>query len=77
MNIIIIPKIYDTTYDKQINELYKENIELEKFISDNYSFNNNNKDKEEILTNEKIIKIVDELRGEEGFHNKISLKKYI
>jgi len=70
-------KIYDMTYDKQINELYNENIELEEFINNNYSINNNNKDKEEILTSEKIIQIVDELRGEEGFHKKISLKKNI
>ena len=69
--------IYDMTYYKQIKELYKENIELEKFINNNCSFNNNNKEKEEILTSESIIKIVDELRGEEGFHNKISLKKNI
>ena len=70
-------KLYELSYEQQINELYKENIELEKFIINNYSFNENNKNKEEILTSEKIIKIVDELRGNEKFINKVSVKKKI
>ena len=78
MNIIIIQKKnYEFSYDKQILELYKENSELVKFIANNYSFNKNNKNKEEILTQEKIIKVVDGLRESENFNKRLSLVKDI
>ena len=70
-------KIYELSYYKKINEFYSDNLELENFVVNNYSFNENNKDKEEILTLEKVIKIVDELRGDEAFHKRISIKKNI
>ena len=68
-------KNYEFAFDKQISELYKENQELEKFIKNNYSYNNKNNNKEEILTLEKITKIVDKLRGDEQFNKKIKLLK--
>ena len=49
-------KLNEISFDKKISDLYKENQELEKFIYDNYSFNGNDKTKEEIFTSEKIIK---------------------
>ena len=70
-------KNYEFSYDKKIMELYKENLDLEKFIINHYSFNKNNKNKEEILTQEKIIKVVDGLRENEKFNKKISLVKDI
>ena len=70
-------KNYEFSFNKQIAELYKENQELEKFIKNNYSYNNKNKNKEEILTLERITKIVDELRGNEQFNKKIKLLKDI
>ena len=70
-------KNYEFSYDKQILELYKENSELVKFITNNYSFNKNNKNKEEILTQEKIIKVVDSLRESENFNKRLSLVKDI
>ena len=69
-------KTYELMCHKQISELYKENQELEKYITNNYSFNKENKNKEEIITLEKISKIVDNLRGNEKFNEKIfGLKK--
>ena len=68
-------KIYELSYYKKINEFYSDNLELENFVVNNYSFNENNKGKEEILTLEKVIKIVDDLRGDEAFHERISIKK--
>ena len=49
---------------------------LGKFISNNCS---SNKNKEEILTNEKIttIKIIDDLRGNVEFNTKVSVTKEI
>ena len=51
-------------------------IFLGKFISNNCS---SNKNKEEILTNEKIttIKIIDDLRGNVEFNTKVSVTKEI
>ena len=63
--------IYDSISNKQISELYKENQELEKFIQNNYSFNNSDKNKEEILTYEKISNVVNDLRGNGKFNEKI------
>ena len=70
-------KIYEFSYYRQISELYKENEKIEIFIKNNYSFNNNNKNKEEILSLKKISNVVDDLRGDEKFNNKIKLKKDI
>ena len=70
-------KNYEFSFNKQISDLYKENQELEIFIKNNYSYNNKNKNKEEILTLEKISKIVDKLRGVEQFNQKIKLIKDI
>ena len=70
-------KVYESSFDQQINEIYKENTELEKFIINNYSFNKSNKNKEEILTPERIIRVVDDLRANERFINKITVKKDI
>ena len=55
-------KLNELCFDKKISEIYKDNQELEKYIYDNYSFNGNDKTKEEIFTSEKIIKSVEELR---------------
>ena len=70
-------KMYELMCDKQISELYKENQKLEVYIENNYCFNNSdNKNKEEILTLEKITKIMDTLRGDIKFNEKIcGLKK--
>ncbi len=68
---------YEGSFDNKISDLYNENIKLEKFISNNYSFNKNNKNKEEILTQEKIIKVVDGLRESENFNKRLSLVKDI
>ena len=70
-------KNYEFSFNKQISELYKENQELEKYIKNNYSYNNKNKNKEEILTLKRITKIVDELRGNEQFNQKIKIIKDI
>ena len=53
---MLFPTKFKISFDKKISELYKENLELEKYIYDNYSFNGNDKTKEEIFTSEKIIK---------------------
>ena len=68
-------KLYELMCDKQISELYKENQELEKFMYDNYSFNGNDKTKEEIFTSERIINAVEELRGNIIFNKKIKAMK--
>ncbi len=68
---------YEGSFDNKISDLYNENIKLEKFISNNYSFNKNNKNKEEILTPEKITKIIDDLRGNVEFNKKVSVTKEI
>ena len=68
---------HEYSFDKQISELYNENIKLEKYILKNYSFNKNNKNKEEILTQEKITKVVDELRSNLKFNKKITAIKDI
>ena len=68
---------YEGSFDNKISDLYNENIKLEKFISNNYSFNKNNKNKEEILTSEKITKIIDDLRGNADFNKKVSVTKEI
>ena len=70
-------KLYEFTFDKKISDIYKENEELEKYIYDNYSFNGNDKTKEEIFTSEKIIQAVDELRSNEIFNLKIKVMKDI
>ena len=70
-------KNYEFSYNKQISELYKENQELVKFVQNNYSYNKNNKNKEEILTLKKITKVVDDLRGNENFIKKNKLTKDI
>ena len=70
-------KNYEFSYNKQILELYKENQELVKFVQNNYSYNKNNKNKEEILTLKKISKVVDDLRGNESFIKKNKLIKDI
>ena len=70
-------KLYELSFDKQIAELYKENKELEKFIINSYSFNGNNKNKEEIFTSEKIIQTVDELRENEKFNLRLKMMKDI
>ena len=70
-------KLSELSFNKKISDLYKENQELEKYIYDNYSFNGNDKTKEEIFTSEKIIKAVDELRGNEIFNLKIKVMKNI
>ena len=70
-------KLNDLSFDKTISELYRENEELGKYIYDNYSFNGNDKTKEEIFTSEKIIKTVDELRGDEKFNQKVKVMKKI
>ena len=70
-------KLNELSFDKKISDLYRENQELEKFIYDNYSFNGNDKTKEEIFTSEKIIKSVDELRGDEMFNLKMKVMKDI
>ena len=69
-------KYYEDSFDNRISELYNENIKLGKFISNNCS---SNKNKEEILTNEKIttIKIIDDLRGNVEFNTKVSVTKEI
>jgi len=70
-------KLYELSFDTQIAELYKENKELEKFIINSYSFNGNNKNKEEIFTSEEIIKTVDELRENEKFNLRFKMMKDI
>ena len=70
-------KLYELSFDKQISGLYKENQELEKFMINNYSFNGNDKTKEEIFTSEKIIKSVDDLRGNEKFNLQFKMIKDI
>ena len=68
-------KLYEFSFDKKIIDLYKENQELEKFMYDNYSFNGNDKTKEEIFTSERIINAVEELRGNIIFNKKIKAMK--
>jgi hypothetical protein len=68
---------YEGSVNNKISELYQENLKLEKFISNNYSFNKNNKNKEEILTTEKITKAIDELRENVEFNKKVSVTKEI
>ena len=70
-------KLYELNFDKKIFDLYKENQDLEKFMYENYSFNGNDKTKEEIFTSEKIIKSVDELREDIIFNKKIKVMKEI
>ena len=70
-------KLCELSFDKKISDIYKENQELEKYIYDNYSFNGNDKTKEEIFTSEKIIKAVDELRADEMFALKVKVTKEI
>ena len=70
-------KLNEISFDKKISDIYKENQDLEKFIYDNYSFNGNDKTKEEIFTSERIINAVDELRGDIGFNKKIKVMKEI
>ena len=70
-------KNYEIICNKQISELYKENQELEKFIQNNYSFNKSDKNKEEIITLEKITKVVDDLRGNEKYNKKMHFLKDI
>ena len=70
-------KIYEFPYNKQISELYRENQELVKFIESNYSFHKNKKNKEEILSLEKISKVVDDLRGNETIIKKDRKLKYL
>ena len=70
-------KNYELICNKQIYELYKENQELEKYIQNNYSFNKSNKNKEEIITLDKISKVIDELRGNEKFNKKICVLRDI
>ena len=70
-------KLYELNFDKKISDLYKENQELEKFMYENYSFNGNDKTKEEIFTSEKIMKSVDELREDIIFNKKIKVMKDI
>ena len=64
-------KIMENPYDKQILEIYNENLELKKYISNHYSFDGSGEEKEEILLPETLTKITDELRGSEKFHQKI------
>ena len=68
-------KLNEISFDKKIADIYKENQDLEKFIYDNYSFNGNDKTKEEIFTSERIINAVDELRGDIVFNKKIKVMK--
>ena len=70
-------KLYELNFDKKISDLYKENQVLEKFMYENYSFNGNDKTKEEIFTSEKIMKSVDELREDIIFNKKIKVFKEI
>ena len=70
-------KLNEISFDKKISDIYKENQDLEKFIYDNYSFNGNDKTKEEIFTSERIINAVDELRGDISFNKKIKVMKDI
>ena len=70
-------KLSEISFDKKIADLHKENQELEKYIYDNFSFNGNDKTKEEIFTSEKIIKAVDELRGDAMFNLKVKGMKDI
>ena len=70
-------KNYEFSYNKQILELYKENQELVKFVQNHFSYNKSNKNKEEILTLEKITKVVDDLRGNDNFIKKNRLIKDI
>ena len=70
-------RLYELNFDKKISDLYIENQELEKFMYENYSFNGNDKTKEEIFTSEKIMKSVDELREDIIFNKKIKTMKDI
>ena len=70
-------KLFEFNFDKKISDLYKENQDLEKFMYENYSFNGNDKTQEEIFTSEKIIKSVEELRGDIIFNKKIKVMKEI
>ena len=70
-------KIYEFSLNKQISEFYKENQELEKFIKNNYSIGDDNKNTEEILSLSKISQVVDDLRGNIKFNKKIKLIKDI
>ncbi len=67
---------YEDSFDNRIFELYNEKIKLGKFMSNNCS---SNKNKEEILTTEKIAKnkIIDDLRGKVEFNTKVSVTKEI